>query len=277
MPSGNHRRVAMCLIAILLLPPAAWGGEHTPTAEAATEEAVQPKFVWGLLLNLALKFAMDAFGDWLKPHLSLNLRAKPVLDQLQINSKQARIVPLTSVSPTSNTAAGAPENTIIGNPEKPLKVDGGVENYQAVHIAIVGFDRDGIVTGLRPVSEGFRNGDRFKLKILPTFDGILVIENITPSGQRRQIFPPAADAVVAVKRGIEILTPMAEDQYFEFTGAMGEEQLVITLRDPRAFGDAAAAAEAQRKDDQYGSSLMQETTPGKYPVIAQSLKLRHGL
>ena len=69
---------------------------------------------------------------------------------------------------------------------------------------------------------------------------------------------------------------MAEGYYFEFTGPTGDEQLVVTIRDPRAFGAAAATAEANRKDDAFGSSFVQETAPGTYPVISQSLRLKHG-
>jgi hypothetical protein len=51
--------------------------------------------------------------------------------------------------------------------------------------------------------------------------------------------------------------------------------LVITLRDPRAFGDAESKAPANRKDEKFGSSFVQETAAGTFPVISQSIKLSH--
>lgn len=274
-----HRKAAWCAIALLALTPfgasAAEDSAGKSAADAA-QEAPQPKFVWGLLLNWALKYAMSAFTDWLVTKLTTDLKPLPVLERLLFNSKQATIVPLASVSPLGAKSAGALENAVLGAPTKPLTVEDGKENYQAVHVAIVSFDRTGKVNGLKPVSAGFSTGERFRLKVLPTFDGILVIENITPGGKRVQIFPPDGGSVVAVKRGMEILVPMMDDYYFEFTGPSGDEQLVVTIRDPRAFGAAASTIAASRKDDQYGSSFVQETPPGTYPVISQALKLKHG-
>ena len=75
---------------------------------------------------------------------------------------------------------------------------------------------------------------------------------------------------------MEIMIPLGQDEYFEFTGDTGDEQLVITLRDPRAFGDAAAPAVVTRKDENNGSNFMQELAANTYPVISQALKLKHG-
>jgi hypothetical protein len=276
---ANRRAAAWCMIALLSLAPAcsiaAAEAPVAKTAEGAAPEDHQPKFIWGLVLNIAFKLAMSAFTEWLTNKLSTDLASSPVLQRILLNSVEAVIVPLASASPWGAKSAGAPENAVVGTPTVPLRVDDGRENYQAVHVAIVGFDAAGNVTGLKPVSAGFRTGERFRLKVLPTFDGILVIENINPAGQRKQIFPPDPGTVVAVKRGLEILVPMTQDYYFAFTGPAGDEQLVVTIRDPRAFGAAASTAVANRKDDQYGSSFVQETPAGTYPVISQALRLKH--
>jgi hypothetical protein len=142
-------------------------------------------------------------------------------------------------------------------------------------VALVGFDRAGAVKGVQPVTAGFRTGERFKLKVLPTFDALVVIDNINPQSVRKQIYPPSAEQAIALKAGVEVLLPLGANQFFEFTGATGDEQLVLTLRDPRAFGAAESRVEVSRQDERDGSSFVQETAPGTYPVIAQSLKLRH--
>jgi hypothetical protein len=111
--------------------------------------------------------------------------------------------------------------------------------------------------------------------VLPTFDGLLVIDNINPRQERKQIYPAQAENVVKIKAGVEIMIPLGKDDYFEFTGATGDEQLVITVRDPRAFGSAAATATVTRKDENNGSNFMQEQTPNSFPVISQALRLRH--
>ena len=280
MTTNRHRRATWCAIGLLVLPSLADAASDTsgPATSDSTEvqEAPRPKFIWGLLLNLAFKYAMSAFTDWLESKLTTNLSSPSSLQKLLFNSRQAVIVPLSSISPTKAKSAGAVENVTTREATTPLTVENGRENYQAVHVAIVGFDRDGNVTTLKPVTAGFKTGERFKLKVLPTFDGILVIENINPKGEKRQIFPPDEANVVSVQRGMEVFVPMSEDYYFEFTKQTGDEQLVITIRDPRAFGEAASQVKASRRDDKSGSSFVQETVSGTYPVISQSLTLAHG-
>ncbi len=249
---------------------------QTAATAPADEEEVKPKFIWGLLLNVALKYALSAFGEYLIGKLTQQLTPESFVNML-FNSKSASIVPLAGATPAGLDARsiGAPENAVAGEPGAPLKVENGKENYQAVHVALLDFDRKGTPLGFHPVSEGFKTGARFKLRVLPTFDGLLAIDNINPKQERKQIYPPQADQVVKVKAGMEILIPLDKDQYFEFGGATGDEQLVITLRDPRAFGSAASSKPVTRKDEHNGSNFMQELQPGAYPVIAQALKIRH--
>jgi hypothetical protein len=198
------------------------------------------------------------------------------MQKFMLNAAQAVIIPLAEASPFGSKSAGAPENTVAGEPNKTVTVDNGKENFQGVHVAVVGFNKTGEATGIQPVIAGFRTGDRVKLKVLPTFEGLMVIENINPKGERKQIYPPNGSDVVKLKAGLEVLLPLARNDYFEFAGATGDDQLVITIRDPRAFGGNESKAEANRKDEKTGSSFVQEVAPGTYPVISQSLKLKHG-
>lgn len=268
-----------CLITVSLLVPA-----HAQPLPAAAEpnqsDELQPKFfIWGLLLNVAFKFAMSAFTEWRQSKLTSDLSNPINYKKLLLNSASAGLVSTVGGGMGALfgfKSVGAPENTVPDLPTKPIQLENGQPNYQGVHVAIVGFDKAGAVTGLQPVTAGFRTGDRIKLKVLPTFDALLVIENINPQGVRRQIYPPSATEAVSVKAGTEILVPLAADQFFEFAGVTGDEQLVITLRDPRAFGGAESKVEVSRKDESNGSSFVQETVPGTYPVISQSLKLKHG-
>ncbi len=246
-----------------------------PPPPPAAGDDYQPKFIWGLVLNMAFKFVMSAFGEWLTRKLTTDITNPSLMNRIVANSVQAAIVPLTEASPFGAKSAGAPENAVAGEPNKPVTVENGRETFQGVHVAIVAFSRDGAATGIQPVTAGFRSGDRIKLKVLPTFDGIVVIENINPRGERQQIYPPQQTNVVRLTAGQEVFLPLAKDDYFEFGGVTGDEQLVITVRDPRAFGGQESKVEPNRKDDRYGSSFVQETPPGTFPVISQSLKLRH--
>ena len=268
----------ICLITVSLLVPAR--AQPLPAeAEPNQSDELQPKFfIWGLLLNVAFKFAMAAFTEWRQSKLTNDLSNPINYKKLLLNSATAGLVSTVSGGMGGLfgfKSVGAPENTVADLPTKPIQLENGQPNYQGAHVAIVGFDKSGAVTGLQPVTAGFRSGDRIKLKVLPTFDALLVIENINSQGVRRQIYPPNASVAVSVKAGVEILVPLGADQYFEFAGVTGDEQLVVTLRDPRAFGDAESKVEVSRKDENNGSSFVQETAPGTYPVISQSLKLKH--
>jgi len=276
MKKNASRLLIGLLIATLLLPARA---QTTPLPDpAGPSEEVQPKFIWGLVLNIAVKFAMNAFTEWRSRKLTNDLNNPINYRQLLMNSATAGLVSTAGGAVSSLfgfKSVGAPENTVADLPTKPIELNNGQPNYQGAHVALVAFDRAGTVTGLRPVTAGFRSGDRIKLKVLPTFDALVVIDNINPQGVRRQIYPPSAEQAISLKAGVEVLLPLRADQFFEFAGVTGDEQLVITLRDPRAGGAAESKAEVSRKDEDNGSSFVQETVPGTYPVIAQSLKLRH--
>jgi hypothetical protein len=252
----------------------------SPSTDTANpSEEVQPKFfIWGLLLNVAFKFAMSAFTEWRKNKQTADLNNPIDYKQLLINSAKAGFVSTASggvMGLFGFKSVGAEENTVADLPTKPIEQQNGQPNYQGAHVALLGFDRTNQLTGVRPVTAGFQTGDRLKLKVLPTFDALVVIENINPQGVRRQIYPPNPSEAVSLKAGTEVLLPLREDQFFEFAGVTGDEQLVITLRDPRAGGAAESKAEVSRKDEDSGSSFVQETAPGTYPVIAQSIRLKH--
>ncbi len=268
--------VATTFAAHSLAQAPAPAGAANDAAGAAGDDELKPRFIWGILINIALKYAISAFSQYLMGKLTEQLTPES-LTKMLLNSHSAHIVPLSRLVPRDYAAreAGAPENAVPGVPTKPLKIENGRENYQAVHVALMDFDRDGKPRGFHPVTAGFHTGERFKLRVLPTFDGILVIDNINPKSQRKQIYPPQGSDVVQIKAGVEIVIPLDKDQYFEFTGDAGDEQLVVTVRDPRAFGAAAATAQVTRKDENNGSNFMQEVAADTYPVISQSMHLRH--
>lgn len=279
-----QRRLAAALLAALIIPvhvdvhaqaTAQNAATAIPVADGDEGSEMQPKFIWGLIINIAFKFAMNAFTQWVSAKAHSDLNNPVTLSTILTNSTKATVVSLAGGSIFGFKGVGADENTVLGLQTKALQGDSGKENYQGVHVSVVGFDRAGNPTGLQPVAAGFRSGDRIKLKVLPTFDGLLVLDNINPQGKRQQIYPGANQAI-AVKAGVEIFVPLGRDEYFEFAGVQGDEQLVITLRDPRAVGDAASKVEVSRKDEAGGSSFVQEIAPGTYPVIAQSLRFKHG-
>ena len=169
----------------------------------------------------------------------------------------------------------ASRDVVLGRPTKPLEVQGKDPNYEGVHVAIVALDSTGKPTSVRSVSDGFKTGEKFKLRVVSTFEGLVAIDNINPKGEQKRVYPSGND-VVAIPLGQEVLLPLAADEWFELSGNTGKEQLVIAVRDRRAFGEAAAANRVFRQDEKYGSNFVQEVAPGKtFPVITQSITFAH--
>ena len=171
----------------------------------------------------------------------------------------------------------AARDVVIGRPNKPLELQDKEANYQGVHVAIVTINAQGKPAAVRSVKDGFRSGERFKLRVVATFEGLVAIENINPKGEKKHIYPENNN-VVAIAQGRETLIPLGDEEWFELTGNTGKEQLVVTVRDRRAFGEVASPSNIFRQDEKYGTNFVQEVSPNKtFPVITQSLTFDHSL
>jgi hypothetical protein len=175
----------------------------------------------------------------------------------------------------SDGPAGMKESMQITATSTAITDEQDQTDYQGAHIAIVGADQAGNVKDVRPVKAGFKTGERFKLRAVSTFGAHLVIENINAKGERRQIYPPEGTSVVVIQAGADTLLPLGAKEFFEFSKTTGEEQLVISLRDPRAVGDAASRQKVFRKDEEFGTHFVQEVAKGTFPVIAEAIRLEH--
>jgi hypothetical protein len=247
-----------------------------PAPESGGEE-VQPRFIWGILIQLAVSrlggFAWDMFTKWLEARMTGG--AGSLTDRLTLGlsgNSGASIRPRAAAGDLNARAA----DIVVGTPSAPLTVEGGRENYQGANVAILAAEPNGTSFAVRPVNQGFKTGERFKLRVISTFGGELSIENINPLGERKQIYPPQAHQVVVLAVGKETFIPIEAGDYFEFAGKTGKEQLVVNLADPRATGDRASRNKVFRQDVQYGSNFMQEVTPETYPFISQAIDLQHG-
>ncbi|HYD57200.1 MAG TPA: hypothetical protein VEB41_09870 [Burkholderiales bacterium] len=279
------RRITLVLAATLVpsLPGAGWAQPAKQLAPSAAakegDEEVQEKFIWGLLIQYAVSKlssqVFDIFIKWLTPKLSggalgLAERISVLMPRdagVEFASRDAGTEPVS-------VRQGPPAEVVVGAPDKPLQVDGDQANYEGIHVAIMVDQGDGTVR-FRPVSEGFRTGERFKLRLVSTFGGAMSIDNINPRGERRQIYPPRADLVALVPKSKEVLLPFAPDQFFQFTGNTGREQLVLRVADQRARADSASANKVFRQDMKYGSNFLQEVGKGRYAAFEQPIEIDH--
>lgn len=249
--------------------------DQPPAADVKPDEELQPKFfLFGFLLNVALKFAIASFKEWRKQQLTTEV-AEPInykkllrnsaLSSLASSAGSA-LFPIFSFKSADATDTASPP---------PGDAERRVTNFQGAHVAVIGFDGKGNVTGLRPLQATFRSGERIKLKVISSFDAWFVIENISPGGMRQQVYPRDASQAVLLRAGNEILVPLVEDQYLEFAGATGQDQLVLTFRDPRGTSGPLSTAAVVIQEEPDGVGLLQEVPPGTYPLISQALTFNH--
>lgn len=261
---------------------------------------VQEKFIWGIVVNIVLSSAFSMFSDWLAKKLgaeataggkplrlptfgdAANAAPTPVGSATDIRGLLVNVAVVAITGALSSKLNSTLTRAFLGKdvpttaaPKAPLQVKDGDPNYQAAHIAILAVDDAGNVTGLRPVRDGFRTGERFKVRVISTFDALVAIGNVNPSGKERQIYPPQPNTVISVKAGTEVVLPLVADQYFQFTGETGTDQLVVTLVDPRALEGKPSKARVHRQDVEFGSNFAQEVMPDTYPVISQPIALLH--
>ena len=206
------------------------------------------------------------FGKWLINHISNSAKS----GKMPLQRQEAAPVGIST-----GAALGQPAATVEGSPDVAFKFENGQVNYQGVHIAVAVLDKSDNQLRLRPLSAGFHSGERFKLRVLATFNGQLQIDNINPKGERRQIYPAEPGSVVSLQAGQDTLIPQGIDDYFEFARTTGEEQLVITLHDPRATQETSSKSKVFVKNETYGSNFLQQVGTNSYPVISESIRLLH--
>ncbi|OGS91949.1 MAG: hypothetical protein A2Z95_03485 [Gallionellales bacterium GWA2_60_18] len=270
--------MALGMIALFLAPPVAAADspvrENAKSADEkpADPESVQPKFIWGILIKFAASKAFDIFFQW---------AAEKMFQGMSFSSMLPRAAAVSAPGAASLAPARKGGVTpIIPNvtekaPTAPLSVENGKENYQGVMLALLVLQPDGETLAVRPLSAGFKSGEKFRIRLGSTFEGELSLDNIDPQGKRSRLYPADAGQIVKIKSGVPVILPLEKDSFFQFDQDAGEEKLLVTLRDSRAQGDAVARTMVHRQENDQGTGLLQEVVAGKFAAIAESIALKH--
>lgn len=271
--SPEWRRTLAVAMLVLFLMPSVSSGADAPSAkdESQVTEEPQPKFIWGILIKFAASKAFEIFSEWTYQNMLRN------------NMLPSVLTPADVVSPpgaASIASAGGRWTPVVPNvtdsaPNAPLITESGKENFQGVHLALLVLQPDGQTFKVRPVSKGFNSGEKFRIRIGATFDGELSFDNINPKGKRERLYPANAEQVIKIRNSTPVILPLEKDSYFKFDDDVGEEKLIITLRDPRALGDAIAQNMVHRNEGEQGTGLLQEVAAGKYAAIAEAVAFQH--
>ena len=244
------------------------GKKAKEEAKPASESPeVAPKFfLAGIILKAIASEVFSTFGKWaiskLTSGMSLSIPVGSWFGVAKFVNKSA-------------SESGTPPPTVAGDPVAPKGMQNAPLGYHGVHIAIAVLDAEGKNLNLRPLNQGFKSGERFKLRVVATFTGDMKIENINPRGERKHIYPADEDMRIRLEAGKEMLIPAGQDEFFEFTRTTGDEQLMITMRDPRANAMTMSRTKVYRQDEPYGSNFVQQVSGDTYPVISEPVKLVH--
>ncbi len=242
---------SIALVALTSLVTSTWA----QTAKTIVAEPVQ---------------AFPAFQQWVT-----TLVVAPVAPTFNTGQN----VPLTLASTVAATPY-QPSPVILGLPELPLLGSGAAQaarswsptlNYQGVHMHQVLFNASGAPQELRPMGSPLQEGQRFKIRITPTFDAVAEVDQVVGDvwyGQRADQLYPQAGMSVQIRAGETVDLPIEPNGYF-LMNRPANERFVVSVRHPGGVDSRRNDQPVYRQDSTNGSSYLQLVPGGKFPAIEQ--------
>lgn len=166
-----------------------------------------------------------------------------------------------------------PQPVILGMPELPLIGPGASAsgtawnngfNYQGMNVSMVVVDAAGTAREFRPLSAPVRPGDRFKIRLVATFDGYAQVDQVGGdlwAPQRLGQLYPAAGSVVQLKAGETVDLPLARNEYFVMS-AEPTHRLAVSVRDSAATVGNRSGQPLYRQDIAGSSNFLQLVPKG---------------
>lgn len=189
-------------------------------------------------------------------------------------------IPITVQGAATQTSY-QPQPVIMGQPDFMLigaganqavsKGWGSAWNLQGVQMRLVVLDARGVKRELRSMAGPLRTGDRFKIRMTSTFDAVAQVDQVSGDlwyGKRTgQVYPQPGSSVM-MKAGETVDLPLGSNEFFLMQRS-AQDRLVLSVRHPKAVGDARSNQPAYRQDSKSGSGYIQMVTRGAYPAIEQ--------
>lgn len=211
--------------------------------------------------------AFPALAGWVSHHVApTNYVAPPSIQSITIGA---------SVGAASAPFEPAP--VILGQPDVPLTGSEAARtnwdeqlNYQGMQVSLMVLGAGGQVQ-LRPLAAPLRPGERFKIRITPTFSALASVEKVVGDpwhGRRAGQFYPREGMSVQMHAGETVMLPLEPEQFFVFD-QWRNERLLLGVRHARAQGEARSAQPAYRQDAAGASSFLQLVPEGRFPAIEQ--------
>jgi hypothetical protein len=200
-----------------------------------------------------------------------------------------RVITVIVQAPSGSTAPAPapvaadtfqPAPVILGLPELPLLAEAGSNaarwgagfNYQGVSLRQVVLDASGRRLENRPMGKPLRPGERFKLRITPSFDAVADVDQVRGDiwyGQRTGQVYPQAGMSVELRAGQTVDLPLEPNEFFVMDRWDPSERLVLSVRHRLALDTARSNQPAYRQDTARSSNYLQLVPAGQYPAIEQ--------
>lgn len=217
---------------------------------------------------------LPGFNQWAESVVA------PLPEVATINPAALQLLQLVSTAPAA-PAVYHPKPVILGQPELPLLGEAGSAgergwgpglNYQGMHVKMVLLDERGTARRVQPVNAQLRAGQRFKVRVTPTFDSVASIDGLagdTWSLRRTGQIYPRPGTSVQIRAGETVDLPLGADEYFVMP--VNAAPMVLTVRHPRAVAGNASEQPAYREDGARGSNYLQLVPQGRWPAIEQQV------
>lgn len=288
-------------------------GVATAPVYAADESAPKPageqKFILETLTAVSSVITIyGALSDWFNNRNSPGSAPPVAYQPAPVQFAAAQPGNVSNVQPPwANSApqatAGRPSGAspyyvstpiILGQPDIPFNpgVSGGPgkewgvgANYQGVQVSAVILNQTNQPVEIRPLNAPFRSGERFKLRLVSTFEALASVDayrtmaaapgTMATQAWAGQLYPPKADQVVKMRAGEMVQLPLSPAEYFTFDNQAGLDRLMLNVRHPQASGIQSNGQPVYRQDSAQGSTYMQLTPQGSYPALSQLLAFQH--
>ena len=164
-----------------------------------------------------------------------------------------------------------PQPVILGVPELPLVGSGASQtstawgstfNYQGLNASLVVLDAPGAIREFRPLAAPVRAGDRFKIRLLATFDAYAVVDQVGGdlwAPQRLGQFYPQAGSAVQMRAGETIELPLNRNEYFVMSSEP-TDRLAVSVRHINSAANNRSTQPLYRQDVA-GASNFQQLVP----------------
>jgi hypothetical protein len=128
---------------------------------------------------------------------------------------------------------------------------------------------------IRSAQADFKSGERFRVKITPTFTGFLQIQHKGTSSVTEVLFPRAPIQYVQLNAGQSMVIPADPKRFYYFDDKKGIEQIIVQFADYQGIQGQFSNKVIHRQDDGRSTYLMQEVSKTQHPFIIQAISMEH--